>query len=60
MLVVALNSLIRHLGRTSTKVNPTMGDTNVITCTWRLSGKVKIGPGDGLTIKPYNVCLYRL
>lgn len=26
---------------------------NMITCTWRLSGKVKIGPG--LTIKPYIV-----
>ena len=27
---------------------------NIITCTWRLSGKVDIGPG-GLTIKPYIV-----
>ena len=26
---------------------------NTITVTWRLSGKVKIGPGGGLTIKPY-------
>lgn len=38
----------------STVVNSDLGD-NVITCTWRLSGKVKIGPGDGLTIKPYIV-----
>jgi hypothetical protein len=28
---------------------------NKITCTWRLSGKVSIGPGGGLTIKPYIV-----
>jgi len=35
----------------STEVNTNMEDT--ITVTWRLSGKVKIGPGDGLTIKPY-------
>ena len=27
--------------------------TDTITVTWRLSGKVNIGPGDGLTIKPY-------
>jgi hypothetical protein len=26
---------------------------NTITVTWRLSGKVNIGPGGGLTIKPY-------
>ena len=38
----------------STVVNSDLGD-NVITCTWRLSGKVKIGPGDGLTFKPYIV-----
>lgn len=37
-----------------TVVNPQIGD-NVITCTWRLSGRVNIGPGDGLTIKPYIV-----
>ena len=37
-----------------TKVNPELGDNNnVITCKWRLSGKVNIGPG--LTIKPYIV-----
>ena len=35
-----------------TVVNPELGD-NVITCTWRLSGKANIGPG--LTIKPYIV-----
>lgn len=35
----------------STVVNPEKEDT--ITVTWRLSGKVNIGPGDGLTIKPY-------
>ena len=34
----------------STKVNPDLGP-NIITVTWRLSGKVSIGPG--LTIKPY-------
>ena len=28
-------------------------DYNVITVTWRLSGRVNIGPGDGLPIKPY-------
>jgi len=38
----------------STVVNPDLGE-NIITCTWRLSGRVKIGPGDGLTIKPYIV-----
>jgi hypothetical protein len=36
-----------------TVVNPALGD-NVITCKWRLSGKVNIGPA-GLTIKPYIV-----
>ena len=36
----------------STEVNPSLGP-NIITVTWRLSGKVSIGPG--LTIKPY-VC----
>lgn len=36
----------------STRVNPELGD-NWITCTWRLSGKAKIGPG--ITIKPYIV-----
>lgn len=35
----------------STTVNP--DKENTITCTWRLSGKVDIGPG--LTIKPYIV-----
>jgi len=35
----------------STVVNDTV--PNTITCTWRLSGKVSIGPG--LTIKPYIV-----
>lgn len=35
----------------STVVNTT--NPNMITCTWRLSGKVSIGPG--LTIKPYIV-----
>ena len=35
-----------------TEVNPSLGP-NIITVTWRLSGKVSIGPG--LTIKPY-VC----
>ena len=35
----------------STVVNTTV--PNTITCTWRLSGKVSIGPG--LTIKPYIV-----
>ena len=34
----------------SCKVNPDLGP-NIITVTWRLSGKVSIGPG--LTIKPY-------
>lgn len=33
------------------EVNPTM--ENTITVTWRLSGNVKIGPGEGLPIKPY-------
>lgn len=33
-----------------TEVNPSLGP-NIITVTWRLSGKVSIGPG--LTIKPY-------
>ena len=36
----------------STKVNPSLGP-NMITCTWRLSGYAKIGPG--LQIKPYIV-----
>ena len=36
----------------SCEVDPTLGP-NIITVTWRLSGKVSIGPG--LTIKPY-VC----
>jgi hypothetical protein len=36
----------------STVVNPDRD--HVITCTWRLSGKVNIGP-TGLTIKPYIV-----
>lgn len=36
----------------STKVNPDIGP-NTITVTWRLSGKVNIGPG--LNIKPYIV-----
>jgi ribosomal protein S27E len=36
----------------STVVNPDRGN-NTITCTWRLSGRVNIGPG--LTIKPYIV-----
>lgn len=35
-----------------TTVNPELGP-NVITCTWRLSGNVNIGPG--FTIKPYIV-----
>ena len=35
----------------STLVNPDI--PNTITVTWRLSGKVNIFPGDGLTIKPY-------
>jgi len=30
-------------------------DDETITVTWRLSGKVSIGPGGGLTIKPYLV-----
>ena len=34
-----------------TEVNTTV--PNTITCTWRLSGRVKIGPG--LPIKPYIV-----
>ena len=33
--------------------NNNNNNTNTITCTWRLSGKVDIGPG--LTIKPYIV-----
>ena len=39
----------------STMVNSNHNDTNhnIITCTWRLSGKVNIGPG--LYIKPYIV-----
>lgn len=36
----------------STQVNTNV--TNTITCIWRLSGKVNIGPS-GLTIKPYIV-----
>jgi hypothetical protein len=36
----------------STRVNPERGE-NIITCTWRLSGKVNIGPG--INIKPYIV-----
>lgn len=36
----------------STIVNPSLGP-NMITCTWRLSGNAKIGPG--LQIKPYIV-----
>ena len=35
----------------STDVNTTV--PNTITCTWRLSGRVKVGPG--LSIKPYVV-----
>lgn len=41
----------------STKVSteaPNNNNNNMITCTWRLSGKVSIGPA-GLTIKPYIV-----
>jgi hypothetical protein len=37
----------------STKVDSERADDNIITCTWRLSGKVNVGPG--LTIKPYIV-----
>lgn len=33
------------------EVNP--NKENTITVTWRLSGNVKIGPGEGLPIKPY-------
>jgi hypothetical protein len=36
----------------STQINLERGE-NVITCTWRLSGKVNIGPG--INIKPYIV-----
>jgi len=38
----------------SAKVNEEKEDT--ITVTWRLSGKVNIGPGGGLSIKPY-ICI---
>jgi hypothetical protein len=38
----------------SVKVNEEKEDT--ITVRWRLSGKVNIGPGGGLTIKPY-ICI---
>lgn len=38
----------------SSKVNEEK--ENTITVTWRLSGKVNIGPGGGLSIKPY-ICI---